>query len=136
MEKIVQDIWILNESGIVVFSRVYDPIINEQLFGSLMTALNSFANNLAKGGLTNFELSSIRFTIYKDNGFLFVANSAKKVKEKKIQEELKIIADKFFNKYSDILTPWNADISVFSNFNTEIESSLKETIKTFEKAFW
>jgi hypothetical protein len=134
--KVLQDIWILNESGIVVFSRVFNPKVNEQLFGALMTALNSFATELAKGGLSNFELSSIRFTIYKDKGYLFVANSGKKVKEKKVQEELKIIAEKFFDKYSTILESWDSDVSVFANFSEDIEDSLEDTIKKFQKAFW
>lgn len=136
MVKILQDIWILNESGIVVFSRVFNPKVNEQLFGALMTALNSFATELAKGGLSSFELSSIRFTIYKDKGYLFVSNSARKVKEKKVQEELKIIAEKFFTKYSDILNSWDLDLNTFSNFNEDIEESLEVTIKKFQDAFW
>lgn len=136
MVKILQDIWILNESGIVVFSRVFNPKVNEQLFGALMTALNSFASELAKGGLSSFELSSIRFTIYKDKGYLFVSNSARKVKEKRVQEELKIIAEKFFTKYSDILNSWDLDLNIFSTFNEDIEESLEVTIKKFQDAFW
>ena len=134
--KVLQDIWILNESGVVLFSRVFNPKVNEQLFGALMTALNSFASELAKGGLSNFELSSIRFTIYKEKGLIFVANSAKKVKEKKVQEELKVIANKFFTKYSDILASWDSDINIFSAFNKDIEESLEDTIKKFQDAFW
>ena len=134
--KVLQDIWILSESGVVLFSRVFNPKVNEQLFGALMTALNSFASELAKGGLSSFELSSIRFTIYKDKGLIFVANSQKKVKEKKVQEELKIIANKFFVKYSDVLASWDSDINIFLSFNKDIEESLEDTIKKFQDAFW
>ena len=134
--KVLQDIWILNESGVVLFSRVFNPKVNEELFGALMTALNSFATELAKGGLSSFELSSIRFTIYKDKGLIFVANSQKKVKEKKVQEELKIIANKFFAKYSDALASWDSDINIFLSFNKDIEESLEDTIKKFQDAFW
>ena len=136
MVKVLQDIWILNESGIVLFSRVFNPKVNEQLFGALMTALNSFATELAKGGLSSFELSSIRFTIYKDKGLLFVSNSAKKVKEKKVQEELKIIAEKFFTKYTGVLASWDSDVNMFADFNDDIEESLEDTIKKFQDAFW
>ncbi len=134
--KILQDIWILSESGIVVFSRVFNPKVNEQLFGALMTALNSFARELSSGGLTSFELSSIKFSLMKLNKFIIVANSAKKVKEKKVLDELKNVAEKFFSKYSDVLNDWDNDISVFSDFGTEIEDSLEETIRKFQKAFW
>jgi hypothetical protein len=134
--KILQDIWILSEGGIVVFSRVFDTKVDEQLFGALMTALNTFAKELSSGGLTSFELSSIRFTIIKSNRFLFIANSSKRIKEKRVIEELQKVSDRFFNKYSDILLNWDSDINVFSDFENEIEESLEETISKFQKAFW
>jgi len=134
--KVLQDIWILSEGGIVVFNRVFNPKINEQLFGALMTALNSFAEELTEGGPMSFELSSVRYTIFKSNNFLFIANSSKKIKEKSIKEELKKISEKFFIKYSKTLENWDNEISVFSDFQPEIEDSLEETIKKFEKAFW
>ena len=134
--KILQDIWILSEGGIVVFNRVFNPKINEQLFGALMTALNSFAEELIEGGPMSFELSSVRYTIFKSNTFLFISNSAKKIKEKSVKEELKKISEKFFLKYSKVLENWDYEISVFSDFEPEIEDSLEDTIKKFEKAFW
>ena len=134
--KILQDIWILSEGGIVVFSRVFDTKVDEQLFGALMTALNTFAKELSSGGLTSFELSSIRFTIIKSKRFLFIANSSKRIKEKRVIEELQKVSDRFFNKYSDILLNWDSDINVFSDFENEIEESLEETISKFQKAFW
>ena len=134
--KILQDLWILSEGGIVVFNRVFHPKINEQLFGALMTALNSFAEEIIKGGPMSFELSLVRYTIYKSNTFLFIANSAKKIKEKSVKEELRKISEKFFSKYSNVLENWDYEITVFSDFEPEIEESLEDTIKKFEKAFW
>ncbi len=134
--KILQDIWILSEGGIVVFSRVFDTKVDEQLFGALMTALNTFAKELSSGGLTSFELSSIRFTIIKSKRFLFIANSSKRIKEKRVIEELQKVSNRFFNKYSDVLLNWDSDINVFSDFENEIEESLEETISKFQKAFW
>ena len=126
----------MTKGGIVVFKRVFDEKVNEQLFGALMSALNSFAQELSSGGLTNFELSSIRFTILKgkdkNQDFLFIANSAKKVKEKKVQDELKEIADKFFLKYSNVnWDNWDGEIDIFTNFEKNIEVHLEDPIKRF-----
>jgi len=126
----------LTKGGIVVFKRVFDEKVNEQLFGALMSALNSFAQELSSGGLTNFELSSIRFTILKgkdkNQDFLFIANSAKKVKEKKVQDELKEIADKFFLKYSSVnWDNWDGEIDIFTNFDKNIDVHLEDPIKKF-----
>ncbi len=132
MGKILNDIWILYESGVTVYSRVLEPRINPQLFGALMSALNLFAEQLSNGGISNFELSNLRFTIIKRNHFIFIANSSNKSKEKKVLNELSRISDKFFELYSEeVLEKWDNDINIFANFKIEIKDSLEETTKKF-----
>lgn len=129
--------WIVSEGGLVVFSRVYEKTLDEQLFGALLTALNSFAEEIAHDGLSNFELSDIRFTILKKAHFIFIANSDKKIKPKRVLQELKDVMEKFFTVYSkETIDNWDNDISTFSNFDEEIEDSLDDPIKKMEKAFW
>lgn len=135
--KVLQDIWILTENGIVLFHRVFNEKVDEQLFGGLMAALNSFAEELVKTGLSNFELQNKRYTIIKRNKLLFIANSSKNVKEKKVTEELDIVANKFFELFSlDMLKNWDNDVNIFLVFENEIKNSLEETIKKFQDAFW
>lgn len=83
----IQDIWRLKNSGIVLFSRVLNPSVNDQLFGGLMTAINSIAYELDKGGLISLELNSKKFTVLKEKGLIFIASSLKQIKEKKVREE-------------------------------------------------
>ncbi|MHA1526247.1 MAG: hypothetical protein ACTSQD_04390 [Promethearchaeota archaeon] len=135
MKPIFDDLWVLTSSGVVVFDHVVDVQLKSQLFGALMSALNSFAEQLAEGGLSNFELSEKRFIIMKKNEFLFVASTTKKVKEKTVIQQLENIANNFFEKYSDILKNWDQDISVFSDFKEEIESALNANVKKFRKGF-
>ncbi|MFX1587974.1 MAG: hypothetical protein ACFFC1_07450 [Promethearchaeota archaeon] len=135
--KVLRDIWIVSEGGIVVFSRVYEKVLDEQLFGALLTALNSFVEEIAQEGLSNFEMGNMRFSILKKFNFIFIANSDKKVKSKKVLQELKTVMEKFFNVYSkETIDNWDNNISIFSNFGKEIEDSLEDSIKKMEKAFW
>jgi hypothetical protein len=114
VQKVIQDIWILNDAGAVLFNRVFDKKVDEQLIGALISALNLLAEELEKGGLSNFEL-----------------------KEKKVQEEMKHIVDKFFKLYpKEIFDNWDNDVSIFSDFENHIKDSLQDTIDKFEKAFW
>jgi hypothetical protein len=136
MAKVIQDLWILTDGGIVLFHRVYDPKVSAQLFGALMTALDSYSKEIGMGneGLKNFEIKNIRFTIIKDRNLLFVANSSKKFKEKKVLNELNIISERFFNKYSEIFDNfenWNMEISIFSNFEEIIEDKLEDPVRKF-----
>ncbi len=130
MAKLLRDLWILTESGTTVYSRVIDPRVNPQIFGALMSALNTFAEKLSEGGISNFELSNMRFSIIKRNNFLFVANSSSKIKLKKIIKELQDISEKFFALYpEEMLKKWDGDIGLFDNFVTSIKTSFEDDIK-------
>lgn len=137
MTKLIQDLWIMDESGIVLFHRVFDEKVDANLFGGLMSALTSFAEEISKGGLSNFELASKKFSLLKKKNYLFIANSSKKHKLKKVSEELENIISKFFDYYQeDVLNNWNGDTNLFSSFAQIIEEYLEEIIERLEKAFW
>ena len=128
--------WIISDGGIVVFSRVYEEMLDDQLFGALLTALNSFAEQIAQDGLSNFELGDKRFTILKRSHFIFIANSDKKIKPKKVLQELRAVMDTFFTVYSkETIENWDNDISTFSNFEQDIEDSLDDPIKKWKRHF-
>jgi hypothetical protein len=115
---------------------MFDAQMKSQLFGALMSALNMFAERLAEGGLSNFELSDKRFILKKTKHYIFVASSAKKAKEKKVAGELEKIVSRFQSKYSDEwFEKWDNDVSVFDGFEDEIEDTLEEPIKKFWKGF-
>jgi hypothetical protein len=124
--RVFQDIWILDRSGIVVFHREYDKVVSPQLFGAMMSALNMFAEQLAEGGLSNFELKETRFTIIKKSGLIFVANSSKKFNQKKINKELQKLSTRFINLYAEKLKKFKGEIGAFSDFITEIEDFLEK----------
>ena len=125
MAKVVQDLWILSDGGLLLYKRTYDEKIDTQMYGSLMSALTSFAQEIMDGGLKSIELDLIRFTVLKVNDFLFVANSSKKIKEKKVQEELHNISNKFFKLYSLdwFRHEWANELKFFKDFGKEIKSS-------------
>ncbi len=127
MGKILRDLWILTQDGLTIFNRVINPNLGPQMFGGLMSALNIFAESLSDGGMSNFELSRIRFTIEKKNHFIFVANSSSEVKPKKVMNELKRISNKFFKVYpEEVIKNWSKNIKVFANFKEYIIDSLEK----------
>ncbi|TKJ19782.1 MAG: hypothetical protein CEE43_14365 [Promethearchaeota archaeon Loki_b32] len=129
MGKVIRNLWILAESGVTLFNRTIDPTVGPQVFGGLMSALNTFAETLSEGGMSHFELSSVRFTIVKNNNFLFVANSSNEIKSKKILNELKNISKNFFIVYpEETIKNYYKNIRVFADFTNHISDSLEEII--------
>ncbi len=127
MVKILQNLWILKDGLTVLNSETKK--VDDQAFGMVMTALNSYAEGFSKGGMSNLEVSDMRFSILKKNDVLFIATSSEKVKTKKVMRELENIAKNFFQQYTtDLLDNWKGDISIFANFKKEIANSLEEKI--------
>ncbi|MFX0040092.1 MAG: hypothetical protein ACFFCY_17505 [Promethearchaeota archaeon] len=124
--KVLQDIWVLQDSGIVIFHREFDKVVSPQLFGAMMSALNMFAEQLHEEGLSNFDLKDTRFTLTKKTNLIFVATSSKKYKQKKVNKELEKVSKKFLNLYSEELKQFEGKISAFSDFINEIEPSLEQ----------
>ena len=137
MAKLLQDIWILMDTGIVLFHRVFNETVDANLFGGFLSALNSFAEEITKKGLSNFEIADKRFTILKDGNFIFIANASKQHKHRKVKEELSKIMQKFYQIYpKNLLNNWNGDVSIFSNFKDKIKDSTEEILEKFRESFW
>ena len=101
-----------------------------------MSALNSFAHEIANGGINNFEIKNIRFTITKKKNLLFIANSSKKFKEKKVLTELENIAEKFIEKYPNtFIENWDGDIDRYKSFEKDISNALEDPVKKFWNDF-
>lgn len=132
MNKILQDIWIMNETGLVLYSRVFDEKISDQLFGGLMSALYSFAEEITKECISSFELSKKRYIIFRSNGLFFIGNSDKSKKEKKLEDAIQKVAERFHTKYDiKISKQWAGDITIFKDFEEDIEEALQDPIKGF-----
>jgi hypothetical protein len=137
MTKLVQDLWIVEDSGIVLFHRVFDEIVDANLFGGMMSALNSFAEELTTSGLSSFEVSNKLFSLLKVGNYIFIANTSKKRKLKKLNQELELIKNKFFENYEEeLLLNWNGDTNLFEDFSLQIEESLEILIEKLEESFW
>ena len=126
LPRILIDFWVLTDNGIVLYSKVSDQKVNPQLFGALMSALNKFAEKLTDGGISNFEMSDLRFVIIKRRSFLFIGSSSNQTKEKKVVDELMLISDQFFKNYSEHLQNWDNNVDIFSDFGDYIDKFLEK----------
>ncbi len=134
---LIEDLWIMTDAGIVLFHRQYDEKLDDQLFGALLTALNSFAEELTKGGLSNLKVGDVIFYIKKEDEYMFVVNAPRDAKPKRVHEEIDNIIKSFFNTYPrDLLDRWDGEVDMFNDFENKITDNLKLTAERFQKAFW
>ena len=138
MVKIIRDLWILIADGRVLFDRVFEEKLHPDLFGSFMSAINMFAMELTgKDGISSIVIADKVYTLFKKRNMIFIGNSAKTIKEKKIIGELNKISNKFFATYpSQILEDFDGNVDIFRNFSEKIDESLEKPIDRIQKAIW
>lgn len=134
--KVLQDLWVIDANGVVLYKRVFDEKLNDQLFGGFMSALNSFASQLDSQGLSSFDLGAKKFILLKKDTLFFVSNFDKKLQPKKAQKELESVASEFLHVYTVELVAWDGNVTTFENFGDHVRDSFEDVVDNFEKAFW
>ncbi|MBD3256397.1 MAG: hypothetical protein GF383_14970 [Candidatus Lokiarchaeota archaeon] len=129
MSKVIDDIWIIKKEGLVLFSIVNETKIAKELIGSMISALDCYADEFIKGNLTSIDMLTTRFFIKRFNDILLIATSSKK--ERKVNEALDKIGSRFLSLYSDTLNNWNHDTNEFIEFKEEIQDILENPINKF-----
>lgn len=133
----IQDLWIMQDGGAVLFKHTQSDRVDSQLFGGFMSAINSIAATFSKEGLNNFELGDLRFYLMRQDGLLFVANTNKNVKPQKVEKDIKENITKFVKKYPrEVLHNWNGDLTFFNDFKNEIEETLEDPLTKLKSTLW
>ena len=134
----IDEIWIINPYGITLFNISKEETVDATLFGGFFTAIQNFISSLGEKELKSLELGGSKLTIYHGNqDFLFVSRSQKSIKNKRIEEHLKLVEKEFFEAFGDILKIWNGNTEIFKDFEIKIEEIFKDTPeKRAEKALW
>ena len=128
MTKVLENIWVLTTTGSVIYHRKFNPIIDEQLFGAVISSLNTFAEKgLFEDSISSFVISDKTLYLKKKNNLLFVIDASEKKKVKKLTKELDKVIDKFFELFPpELFINWDCNINRFAQFEDEIRDSLKD----------
>ena len=95
--------------------------------GAILSAVDTYSEQLSEGGVSSFQFVSKRLTFFKThNAMMFVASSQIKTKPKKVTQFLNDISDDFFKLYTvESLENWEGDVDFFDEFNKDLKAKFK-----------
>ncbi|MFX0069534.1 MAG: hypothetical protein ACFFAO_00370 [Candidatus Hermodarchaeota archaeon] len=137
----IEEFWIINESGICLFHRSINKEtheiedrsgiqIEEQLFGGFLSGLMSFTEEMASEIIKKIELREGKFLIFTSKNLIFIVRSDLNVSDKKIKNKIAIIKELFIEKFSKELDAFNGEISTFTVFEKDLEEIFKKIVKS------
>ncbi len=116
----LEDLWVMKEVGIVVFSKSkYRKSIKQDLLGSLLSA----THYLSEGMLRVFSIKKHQFLLFERNKILFVFQYGLKADRRAILQVSEFLISKFFELFS------KSYIDEFG-YNEENFENFKEYVKT------
>ena len=117
----IENIWILTDDGIVIFTTD-NQIIDVQLFGGFLTALSQFAERLTRGELKSIDVGVRKFHILKSAHLIFVASTPNSLSENFIIKQLDIIKTRFIESYPLVFfSKWTHNTNHFTSFSNKID---------------
>ncbi len=127
--KLFENIAVLDKKNNIVFERVNDQEFCSEFFGQVLVAFEGLTKNIADGELSNIEWGDKLITIKKKEDIIFLACTDPDVKENKVNEELDIVCNRFFDIYPLVLIEdFEGDRSIFSNSEQRFFSEIKHLI--------
>ncbi|MFX0070173.1 MAG: hypothetical protein ACFFAO_03695 [Candidatus Hermodarchaeota archaeon] len=134
MEKIIDDLWIITNDGLVIFTSS-EHTFDDNLFGAFLTAINIFVKEISNDMLRMFEISDKRYILVKERNLMFVASSYIGINEDLIKEKMNLIIERFLKLYPrDFFEKWNHDTNKFLNFEIEMDNINQNRIEKLLKA--
>ena len=129
--KYLEDLWILKDCGIIIFSKVRTHAIDDQCLGGLTSALYYFARQGLHETLLRFTTDKFEYKVIEREDLLFVATFPAKTKERVALNELEYIADRFLELYpKEVVEGWDHNMSRFLGFQEEVMTK-KEKLGDF-----
>lgn len=119
LPSILKDLWIFTQTGIEIYSYHPNMELNPTLFGGFVSALQSLSQEITKESLKSFVIGNSRYTFYlepKENLYI-LGRSFISTPETQVQELLKLINEKFYEKYERHIENFTGNVSMFADFD-------------------
>jgi hypothetical protein len=118
------DLWILTDTGLVIYERVKNPQVDAQLFGGLFSALEIMAKQIDQAGISSLSIGNMTIHLKQKNRLIFIATFYAKLKSKEINQAMESIINDFILMFPpSFFQNWKGNLNLFEKFNEKLESN-------------
>ncbi|MFX1393600.1 MAG: tetratricopeptide repeat protein [Promethearchaeota archaeon] len=120
----VKEIWFIYDDGTTLFSYTPETSFDPNLFGSFISALQSFSLELTSKQLNSITMGRDQYTFYieEKKPFFIMGRSNVKASLNAIIKVLQELYNQFWNQYKSTLEKFDGFVTRYSNFIKQIET--------------
>lgn len=129
MGKLFENIAVMDKRNNIIYERINDEEFCSEFFGNVLVAFEGLTKHISEGELSNIEWGDKLITIKKKEGVIFLVCTDPDAKESKVNEELTIVCNRFFDIYPIVLIEdFDGDRTIFSNSEQRFFSEINYLI--------
>jgi len=123
----IKEFWLVMDDGTTIFSYAPETSFDPHLFGSFISALQTFSLELTSESLNAISMGLDQYTFYREKGkSIFVLGRASvKSSLNQIRDALSNIFNEFWKQYNQFFENFDGNVGRFSNFANWIENAKK-----------
>ncbi|MFX1462713.1 MAG: hypothetical protein ACFFBF_06650 [Promethearchaeota archaeon] len=121
MMKYLQDFLVILETGEVIFSKITNIKVEEQIFGAMISALRTFYSQTLEGQICTIKGTQYIINIFSKEHIQFIGITPRHIGRKQSLQELKSLAHKFLKKYSkSVKKNGLINVHIYEDFNYDL----------------
>lgn len=120
----IHNIYIMKRSGECLISRKYGSLeVDDDLVTGFLSAILNFGEQIDGERVESIIMGNKKFVYTIMNDIIFIAYADK---DDPVKEDLELLGRKFIEKYSEVLSNWKGNRSVFEDFINTMDEILGE----------
>jgi hypothetical protein len=126
----IENLWILiKEGGVLVFSKNYIElkIKDDDLIAGFLSAVDSFVKETTNEQIKSIIMRGRKFSYIVGDNLIIVISTNQSDNDVLIQDLLKAIKIKFFEKYKENIRNFSGNTGYFTNFDKELGEILAKS---------
>ena len=125
--KLLDLLVITNDSGIMIYHKVKDPLTEDDCLGGFISAFIGLIKNQFREPLEKFSIKNFDFYLQQEHKITFIGKFPRRLEENVVLRELREIVDKFFRYFPRYLFDnWDFNVSKFTEFDGIINNPLSQ----------
>ncbi|OLS15580.1 MAG: hypothetical protein RBG13Loki_0786 [Promethearchaeota archaeon CR_4] len=129
---VVDEFYIIAESGLCYYSKSRKKEIDKTLFSALLTALNSLSEEIASKSIDSLVLQNEKYIISRLGQIMFIVRTGTKTRDSAIRKELAEMKQIFLLYFSpkELEANWDGDLNRFKVLDKHYDRFFLESVKT------
>ncbi len=127
---IIEEFWVINDTGLCLFYRSIHPekqvATQSDLISGMFSAILQLHSKLSGSSIQKFEDTEGKFLFFARKNLIFIVKARLNAPDDKIKKRVTLLQDKFIKKFQAKLDNFDGNVTEFKSYEKDLDSVFTE----------